>query len=177
MMVYTEYMIEELLQQNRSVIGPDFAGYRNHVYRVYRNCLLLDRQMNNREKYAIAAVFHDIGIWTHHTVDYLNPSIEQATAFLTTTGRQHLLVDVTQMIRWHHKIRPYRGPGHHLVETFRKADWIDVSFGILSFGTDRRVLRINRTILPNRGFHAMLLKKLLKNLLVHPTKPLPMFRI
>lgn len=43
----------------------------------------------NAEKYAIAAVFHDIGIWTNHTLDYLDPSAGQAKAYLTETGSRN----------------------------------------------------------------------------------------
>ncbi len=59
-------------------MGADYDKYKNHVYRVFLNCLLIDSEKNNEEKYAIASVFHDVGIWTNHTFDYLDPSIEQA---------------------------------------------------------------------------------------------------
>ena len=36
---------------------------------------------------AIAAAFHDIGIWTAGTFDYLEPSVRVAAAYLTGTGR------------------------------------------------------------------------------------------
>lgn len=170
-------IIEELLQKHKHIIGADYIGYHNHVYRVYHNCLLIDQNGNNSEKYAIAAVFHDIGIWTHHTLDYLEPSIAQANIYLTGTDRQYLLAEVLLMIHWHHKVKQYKGPYHYVVNTFRKADWIDVSLGIISFGISRKTIRLHRNLLPNKGFHFMLLKKLVINLFKHPLNPLPMFRI
>jgi hypothetical protein len=41
---------------------------------IYYGLSSLDMKNGNEEKYAIAAVFHDIGIWTTHTIDYLDPS-------------------------------------------------------------------------------------------------------
>lgn len=59
-------------------MGEDFDKYRNHVYRVFLNCRLIDSDTSNEEKDAITAVFHDIRIWTDYTIDYLEPSVAQA---------------------------------------------------------------------------------------------------
>jgi hypothetical protein len=125
-MEYEQKRIEELLQKFRQVIGKDYDRYRNHVYRVFNNCLLIDDAKLNEDKYAIAAVFHDLGIWTNHTIDYLDPSIEQAKGYLAQTGRQHIAEEIGLMIYWHHKTSRYKGEYKETVEIFRKADWIDV---------------------------------------------------
>ena len=65
----TNREIDELLGPYKSIIGEDYNKYRNHVLRVYLNCLLLDTNKDNEGKYAIAAVYHDIGIWTKQTID------------------------------------------------------------------------------------------------------------
>ena len=57
----------------------------------FLNCLLIDCEKNNEEKYAIASVFHDVGIWTDHTFDYLDPSIEQAKIYLTEIKKTRLV--------------------------------------------------------------------------------------
>lgn len=44
------------------------------------------------------------------------------------------------MIREHHRIIPYRINPHWLVERFRKADWVDVSMGLITFGLSRTFL-------------------------------------
>ncbi|KAA9353419.1 hypothetical protein [Larkinella humicola] len=174
-MNYPHPSIEALLQTFKPVIGADYDRYRNHVYRVFLNCLLLDRDATNEEKYALAVVFHDIGIWTNHTIDYLDPSVAQARHYLTETGKPEWIEEITLMIYWHHKISPYRGNCEKTVENFRKADWIDVSLGLLTFGADQHQIRKNRERLPNRGFHWFLTKELAKNFFGHPLNPLPMF--
>ncbi|UFH52240.1 HD domain-containing protein [Spirosoma sp. KNUC1025] len=175
-MHYPYPLIEELLEKFRLSIGVDFDRYRNHVYRVFLSCLLLDDNKLNEEKYALAAVFHDIGIWTDHTFDYLNPSIEQAKIYLHSIGRQDWTDEISQMIYWHHKLSTYQGKFGKLVETFRKADWIDVSLGVFTFGIDTQKIRQNRRMLPNRGFHFFLVRETAKNLLKHPFNPLPIFK-
>ncbi len=157
-------------------LGADLPKYRNHVYRVYNNCLLIDGTKENQEKYAIAAVFHDIGIWTNHTIDYLAPSIEQAKQYLTSQNRQSLEEEISLMIFWHHKISRYRGASEQTTTTFRKADWIDVSLGLVRFGLKRKEISKIREDFPNLGFHRFLLRKLIRNLFRHPLRPLPMFR-
>jgi HD superfamily phosphodiesterase len=66
-----------VLENHASVLGHDFIAYRNHVYRVVNLCLAIagrgDREevQVTLEKIAVAAVFHDLGIWTNHTFDFL----------------------------------------------------------------------------------------------------------
>lgn len=176
-MEYSHKLIEELMLHFQQVIGVDYNKYKNHVYRVFLNCLLLDNKKDNEEKYAISAVFHDIGIWTNHTIDYLNPSIEQARIYLAASGKQEWVDEITSMIQWHHKISRYHGGAfQETIENFRKADWIDVSLGWLTFGVSRRKIRSNNHQLPNIGFHFFLIRKIIKNFFDHPLNPLPMFR-
>ncbi len=172
----TNPLIEDLLQKFQSAIGSDYDKYRNHVYRVFLNCLLLDTNKDNEDKYAIAAVFHDIGIWTNHTFDYLAPSVEQAKTFLRETNRKNLIEEIKAMIDNHHKISAYRGEHAETVEAFRQADWIDVSLGILTFGADEQSIKANKRKFPTLGFHIFLIKATTKNFFKHPFNPLPMFK-
>jgi hypothetical protein len=173
---YTHPLIEELLEQFGPVIGRDIKKYRNHVYRVFWNCLLADNDKSNEEKYAIAAVFHDIGIWTDHTIDYLDPSIEQLKKWLLQSGLYAWTEEISLMIWWHHKTKTYRGHYERTVESFRKADWIDVSLGWITYGLDKQKIKGTRERFPNEGLHWFLIKKLFKNFFRHPLKPLPMFK-
>ena len=169
-------LIEDLLQKFQPAIGPDYDKYRNHVYRVFLNCLLLDNNKENEDKYAVAAVFHDIGIWTNHTFDYLAPSAEQAKMYLTETHRQDWIEEIKLMIDNHHKISSYKQAHAKTVETFRQADWIDVSLGILTFQADKQSIKINKVKFRTLGFHRFLIKAATKNFIKHPSNPLPMFR-
>lgn len=167
-------MVEDLMLKFETIMGVDYDRYKNHVYRVFLNCRLIDNEKNNEEKYAIAAVFHDIGLWTHHTFDYLNPSIDLARIYLRET--QNWTSEISLMIYWHHKMSTYLGKHQEIVESFRKADWIDVSLGLLSFGNNRKQIIENRKQFPNLGFHKFLIKRTIRHFLAHPLKPLPMFK-
>lgn len=175
-MEYSNKIIEDLMQRYKPAIGVDYEKYKNHAYRVFLNCLLIDSEKNNEEKYAIATVFHDIGIWTNFTFDYLDPSIEQAKIYLTETGKQNWIDEITLMIYWHHKMSKYQGKHGRIVENFRKADWIDVSLGLLTFGFDKQKIKENRRKLPGLGFHIFLIRETIKNFFKHPLNPLPVFK-
>jgi hypothetical protein len=166
-----------VLDQHSAELGDDFTGYRNHAYRVANLCLAL-RPADDAavEKVAIAAAYHDIGIWSAHTFDYLAPSSKLACDHLACAGHADWERDVAGMIREHHKIRAYRGDGAALIEPFRRADWIDVSRGVLSFGLPRRLLRAIFTQWPNSGFHRKLVKLTLREARAHPFRPLPVLK-
>ncbi|MXV50602.1 HD domain-containing protein [Pedobacter sp. HMF7647] len=168
--------IEQLMLRFKPLMGTDYVKYRNHIYRVFLNCLLMDKQDENIEKYAVAAVFHDIGIWTDNTIDYLDPSIKQVEKYLDESCRGDWVEEISRMINWHHKVSRYEGDYSKTVETFRKADWMDVSFGIMAFGVSRKKIRESRINLQNEGFHFFLIKKIALNFLQHPLNPLPMFK-
>lgn len=61
-------------------------------------------------------------------------------------------------IHWHHKISPYRGPHHEVIEACRKADWIDASKGMFRKGMSRAAIREVEATFPNSGFHDTLLR-------------------
>lgn len=169
-------VIEILMQPFRDIIGKDYNRYLNHVCRVYQNCLLLDNNSNNEVKYAITAVFHDIGIWTKHTIDYLDPSIEEAKVYLKENGYENWIEEISLMIFWHHKMSSYHGKFENTIENFRKADWIDVSLGLLTYGINHDEISSSKKRFPNLGFHLFLIKKIFKNFIRHPLDPLPMFK-
>src|SRR6476660_9059814 len=79
--------IDEVLHDHASELGRDFIAYRNHVYRVANLCAAIVRDRVDFEKIAVAAVFHDLGIWTNKTFDYIAPSVALARKFLAAHGR------------------------------------------------------------------------------------------
>ena len=168
-------VIDIILATHQNVLGKDFKAYRHHVYRIFNFALLQDSKVENIEKYAVAAAFHDIGIWTHSTFDYLAPSIQLATKHLQQTDKVTDIEEVSLMIDLHHKMSVYKGK-FRAVEIFRKADWIDVSMGLMTFGLDKKVLREVKKTFPYNGFHLFLMKQTMKNFLQHPLHPLPMFK-
>ena len=72
--------LDAVLGAHAAALGRDFDGYRNHAYRVANLCLAQSPPSAlDVEKIAIAAAFHDLGIWTDRTFDYLEPSVRLAT--------------------------------------------------------------------------------------------------
>lgn len=170
--------IDRVLHAHTAAIGKDIVGYRNHVYRVTNLCMALSSGESERiERVATAAVFHDIGIWTAGTFDYLAPSIKQAMQYLAETGRNEWAAEVTAMIEEHHKITPFRQGVSPLVEPFRKADWVDVSWGVVTHGLSRAIIRELYAAWPDAGFHLKLVKLSAGRLVTHPWSPLPMLRL
>jgi hypothetical protein len=80
------------------------------------------------------------------------------------------------MILDHHKLSASSADPAWLVEPFRKADWIDVLRGAVTFGLPRRTIRRILATWPDAGFHARLLQLALKRLWTNPLAPLPMMR-
>ncbi len=100
--------IDNILATYQSVLKTDFDVYKNHVYRIYNLAILFDDHKENHQKYAIAAAFHDIGIWTD-SFDYLAPSIKLASEYLEKNERKSWVEEVSLIIDMHHKITPYKG--------------------------------------------------------------------
>lgn len=172
----THPIIEEVLDKNKQQLGKHYNKYANHVYRVFYYCLCLDDKPSHIDKYAIAAVFHDIGIWTNNTFDYLAPSIDLAKAYLLKNDLEEWTEEIELMIAMHHKISSYKGAFENTVGTFRRADWLDVSMGIKSFSINRKEIKKIKRAYPTQGFHGFLVSQACKNLLKSPLNPLPMFR-
>ena len=165
-----------VLERYKSSLKNDFDAYNNHCNRVFNYCVLLDSELTHHPKYAIAVIFHDLGIWTENTFDYLDASKELAKNHLKTIGKENWTEEVLLMIDMHHKRSPYKGKFAETVEVFRKADWIDVSLGMINHGIPRsKIKEINKQF-PNAGFHKFLAKKTLQRLVTNPFNPLPMFK-
>ncbi len=168
--------LDDLLERHAEPLGTKFSAYRNHAYRVVNFHCLLSRDPVDLDKLAVAAAHHDLGIWTAGTFDYLAPSIAMANDYLAATGRLAWSEEIAGMIDHHHKVTSLRGHEYSSAETFRRADWIDVSKGRVRFGLERCVVASVMDMFPGHGFHRLLLKLSLKRMLTHPLNPLPMLR-
>ncbi len=171
-------LLDELLAARWEIVGADFAAYRNHCFRVFNFCVAMaDTNEAERERLAIATAFHDLGIWSARSFDYLEPSQSLARDYLTASGRTAWIDEVTAMIGNHHKITCFQRCRLSLIEVFRRADWIDVSLGCLSFGVPRAFIRQTLARFPNAGFHRLLLAQTWQRMKAHPLSPLPMMRL
>jgi hypothetical protein len=170
--------LDRVLEAHAAELGGDFDGYRNHAYRVANLCIVQGFATPLEvEKIAIAAAFHDLAIWTDRTFDYLEPSVRLAGDYLAGVDRGEWRGEIAAMIREHHKLLRCDGALGRLVEPFRRADWIDVSKGVLAFGVPRPVIRTIMAAWPNAGFHRRLVHLQLRRLRTHPWHPLPMVRL
>ncbi len=170
-------LLEEILGQWKAVIGSDYQGYRNHVYRMLHCCFYLgEPSEEDRKKLIIAAAFHDIGVWTAGTVDYLPPSVEVALRYLKEKGLESWCEEVALMIDMHHKIRSYKDPLYPLVEIFRKGDLVDFSLGAVKHGISKHYITQLKQAFPNAGFHRRLLQLTWSRIKSHPLNPAPMMK-
>lgn len=175
-------LLEDILEQWKNHIGNDYQAYKNHVYRVVHFSLAIQSLKGQpateeqREKIIIAACFHDLGIWTDHTVDYLAPSEVLAEQYLKERDLDAWSKEVTLMIDMHHKFRQYKDPTYPLVEVFRRADLVDVSLGTVKWGLSKDTIKQVRGTFPNAGFHKRLGQLTVSQLKKDPLHPLPMMK-
>ena len=170
-------LIEPILVKWAGAIGEDYPGYRGHVYRLFNYCLALHPcTEEEKTKVAIAACFHDLGLWSHHTLDYLPPSVSHATRYLSDSGLTAWTEEIALMIGMHHKLRAYTDHQYPLVDLFRKADLVDVSGGVVRYGLSRSYIAAVKTQFPDHGFHRFLLRAGAAWLLKHPFNPAPFMR-
>jgi hypothetical protein len=167
----THDLVESVIARFRRDLGDSAPVYRNHVMRSlnYQSLLLGDVVSDTA---ALAWSVHDIGIWTASTFDYLGPS----AAALPKLAEELGVADVDEAIEMvlnHHRVRRV---ADKQVETFRQADLIDVSRGVVRFGLPRRDLRDVVRALPYLGFHRWLARGLAGYAVKHPSHPAPMVR-
>jgi len=171
-------LVEEILDTFKDTIGADFLAYKNHVYRVVNLCYAAGVfGAEDKEKIQIAACFHDLGIWTDATLDYLTPSEEAAATYLAAVGRKAWTTEVTQMIEMHHRLRSCKSLTYPLVEAFRRADVADFSLGLFRMGLPKDLILTLKSDFPNSGFHKRLLQLGQGWLIAHPRNPFSMFRV
>ena len=169
--------IDEVLGDHALDLRHDFTAYRNHVYRVVNLCTPIVGNRGDHEKFAVAAAFHDLGIWTNKTFDYIPPSLVLAREYLTARGQADWIAEIERMIADHHKITPSTASPSSLVEPFRRADWIDVTRGLRTFGVPRPFIESVFAMWPSAGFHWRLVTLTIERLRTHPLTPLPMVKL
>ena len=174
--VDTEH-IDGILTPYKETIGADLQGYRNHVVRMATFCLMLRScTPEEQQKIEIAACFHDIGIWTAGTLDYLSPSVPPAQRYLAANDRGEWSDEIAEMILEHHRLRPIKDGSSALVELFRKGDLVDFSLGLFRSGLSRADVRAVMKAYPNAGFHRTLARLAGRWALKHPLNPAPMMK-
>ena len=170
-------LIEEILLGWQHQIREDYDGYHGHVYRVYNFCLALhDCSDEEKKKIAIAACHHDIGLWSDHTVDYIEPSVSQVKQYLSQHELGKWSEEIELMVEFHHKVRSYKDERYPLVEIFRKGDLVDFSLGIIKCGVPKKYIKSVKKTIPNAGFHKFLMKGAKEWFAKHPLSPPPFIK-
>ncbi len=166
--------MDYILAHYRTQIGTDFERYNGHCYRVlnYVNLFGLEKE----ELYAASVIipFHDLGIWTHHSMDYLDNSVREAKRFFheKNMGVEDELID--SMILDHHKMTSTKSS---LAEKLRKADLMDLSFGFIHFGRPGSQLKAIKSAFPSHGFQWDIYRKVTGYAVRHLGNPFPMMKI
>ena len=173
--IITNNTIDEILNMYRFELGENYNPYRNHVYRVYNFALMQLDPNEELEKLSIATAFHDLGIWTHGTFDYLAPSVELAKEYCRKLNLSFSDTnEIEMMISNHHKLSAVESS--FLAEIFREADLIDLTLGLIPKGRKKKDIQLIRDLFPNKGFRLILVKLFIKNLISNPTHPFPIIK-
>lgn len=168
-------LLEEILGEWKTEIGDDYAGYKNHVYRMINFCFAQsDFSEKEREKIIIAGCFHDLGIWSNDTFDYLPPSVALAKNYLEKNRLEEWISEIELMIDTHHKLGKFKND--FLVEVFRKGDLVDFSLGFFKCGLPKTYIKSVKKQFPNHGFHKGLAKLAGRWICRHPLNPVPVLK-
>jgi hypothetical protein len=170
-------LVEEILGEWKNEIGRDYAGYKNHVYRVIHFCFAQDDfSEEEREKIIVAGCFHDLGIWANETFDYLLPSIDLAKDYLRKNKLENWIPEIGLIIEQHHKLRKYEDAENPLIEHFRRGDLADFSLGLVKCGLPATVIKTVKKQFPNAGFHKCLARIAGRWIFKHPLNPIPVLK-
>ncbi|MFZ4548958.1 MAG: HD domain-containing protein [Bacteroidales bacterium] len=174
-LIVNNKLIESILNIYKPYLADDFDQYRSHVYRVFNFAIPFVKTDQDIETLAIAAAFHDLGIWTNKTFDYLQHSIELAILYAEANELSgETILEIETIINEHHKLSEVKSSA--LAEVFRQADLVDLSLGFIRCKRKASDIRLIQNAFPNNGFHRNLTKLFFNNLLKNPFKPLPMYK-
>jgi hypothetical protein len=168
-------LLSFILESYRQNLGADFDKYHNHCQRVFAYSVKLCKVNKTQEQQlAIAAAFHDIGIWTADTFDYLDPSVTLAKKYLIENGLESWCTVVAEIIMQHHKLTAFKS--NKLAESFRQADLVDLSLGLITFGIAFNDIKALNEQYPTFGFHRFIAGQIVKNVVRHPFNPVPIVK-
>lgn len=168
-------LLEKILGEWKNEIGNDYIGYKNHVYRMINFCFAQkDFSEEERRKIILAGCFHDLGIWSDKTFDYIPPSIELAKNYLQQNDPGDWTDEISLMIGEHHKLGKFADS--KIVEIFRKGDLVDLSLGFVKCGLSKNIIKTVKNEFPNAGFHKCLLRVSSSWIFRHPLNPVPVLK-
>ncbi len=167
-------LIEDVVRTYSNALGQHLPLYKGHCYRLLNYIIYMQRHQDNLDFLGVAIAFHDLGIWTHGTMDYLNPSFELAKTYVQNANVDISIADLKVAIKNHHKISSLQkvAPAEYL----RKADLNDLSMGLLNEGVPRPFIKDMKACWPYLGFQKLIFGKVLLYALQNPFNPFPMLK-
>ncbi len=166
--------IDTILNQYKVELGPDYDRYRGHCYRLLNYCILMDLDKSEFKQMEVAIPFHDLGIWTHTTMDYLKPSADLAQEYVLENNLELDTENLKEIIVGHHKLNGIKG--NDLAEKLRKADLVDLSFGLIPCGLKRKDIKTIQEQIPSLKFHRMIFGNVIRHAASHWSNPFPMMK-
>jgi hypothetical protein len=167
-------VIDEVLSHHHLALGQDLLGYSGHCYRLLNYTRFLGLDERDLPLMEVAIAFHDLGVWTHKTMDYIGPSIKLAEQYVLKEDLEIDLQHLGLIIGGHHHLSEIDNSPP--AELLRKADLMDLSFGAISGGLSKEILRSIKKEFPNNGFQTMIMKKVALYAISHPLRPFPMMK-
>lgn len=166
--------MDACLSKYKQEFGGAYDVYRNHCLRVLsfaRYILITESGFSDAQVQRamplmeVALAYHDMGLFTDLTLEYLDPSAARAERDLKDTLSADDLLLVQNIILWHHKVSPWSGAdveGNAIVNAVRKGDWIDATtclFGgaFVRKGVSSGNIVAAHTDLPEMGFGKFLM--------------------
>jgi predicted hydrolase (HD superfamily) len=169
------------LEKLREITGEAASPMERHGLRVF---LIADRLATareaevDREVLLIAGLLHDVGLYDEasHGGVYVSEGAEFTAELLREQGwsedRIRLCFDA---IERHHEIRPQWNRGTE-VEVIRRADLVDLTTGVVTFGLAREWLRDLFKSVPRDGTYATIGREVASQLIHRPLKFSQIFR-
>lgn len=173
-MILTSPIMDNILESYKGYLGADYQKYRGHCYRLINYMIALGLGEEDLEVCQYAIPFHDLGIWTAQTMDYLAPSCEEAIKYIKKNNENIDSKQVSNIINNHHKITKIKGDSG--AELLRKADLIDLTTSFVSFGIDKKTKKIIKQRFPYHGFQFFIYKKVMKHAIRNILNPFPMLK-
>jgi hypothetical protein len=175
-------VLDRVLQEHRSVLGDDYASYRNHCLRVlsFASFFLKENATESAiDLIAYGLAYHDLGLWTDKVLNYLEPSsrrmkqetkdrLHETDEMLQDTEAKILqsfnnvkdLATLEELIVQHHKYTAWKAPkgspvDENIVNAVRKADWADVTKGVVRYDLTAGHIESAYEKIPEANFHRM----------------------
>ena len=146
----------EALATVRNATGETSGAMERHNLRVFRiACELAERRgvEADREVLLVAAMIHDLGLYDSISRGgvYVKDGAEHAAEMLATHGWDPARIQLcADAIERHHELRSQWKTGNE-VELLRRADLVDISSGLVTFGLPRSWLRSLFADIPRDG--------------------------